>query len=143
MCLYVSWDCLIPVLLQGWLMLVWPVVVLLEFVQLFAVPLESQQFQCQASFEMLKEALITSPILKYPDPNKAYTFFTAASKHAWACVLTQEYQHEKDGKVFKINHPITFGSGLFKGSQLNLAALTKESFAIYPSIKSFPTTWKM
>ena len=26
-------------------------------------------FQCQACFEMLKDALITSPILKYPDPN--------------------------------------------------------------------------
>ena len=91
--------------------------------------------QCQASFEMLKETLLTSPNLKYPDPNKAYTLFTDASKHAWACVLTQEYQYEKDGKTFKINHPITFASGLFKGSQLNWAALTKEAFAIYVSIK--------
>ena len=91
--------------------------------------------QCQVSFEMLKEALITSPIIKYPDPNKAYTCFTDASKYAWAYVLTQEYQHEKDGKVFKINHPITFASGLFKRSQLNWAALTKEAFAIYFSIK--------
>ena len=91
--------------------------------------------QCQASFEMLKDALITSPILKYPDPNKPYTLFTDASKHAWACVLTQEYEHEKDGKTYKINHPITFASGLFKGSQLNVAALTKEAFAIYSSIK--------
>ena len=49
--------------------------------------------------------------------------------------MTQEYQHEKDGKIFKINHPITFASGLFKGSQLNWAALTKEAFAIYSSIK--------
>ena len=93
--------------------------------------------QCQASFEMLKEALITSPILKYPDPKKAYILFTDASKHAWACVLTQEYQYEKDGKTFGINHPITFASGLFKGSQLNWAALTKEAFAIYSSIKKF------
>ena len=38
--------------------------------------------QCQASFEMLKDALITSPILKYPDPNKPYTLLTDASKHA-------------------------------------------------------------
>ena len=91
--------------------------------------------QCQASFEMLKDALITSSILKYPDPNKPYTLFTDASKYAWACVLTQEYEHEKDGKVFKINHPITFASGLFKGSQLNWVALTKEAFAIYSSIK--------
>ena len=91
--------------------------------------------QCQAPFEMLKEALITSPILKYPDPNKAYTLFTDASKHAWACVLIQEYQYEKDGKTFRIYHPITFASGLFKGSQLNWAVLTKEAFAIYSSIK--------
>ena len=48
--------------------------------------------QCQASFELLKDALITSPILKYPDPNKPYTLFTDASRHAWACVLTQEYE---------------------------------------------------
>ena len=91
--------------------------------------------QCQASFEMLKDALITSPILKYPDPNKPYTLFTDASKHAWACVLTQEYEHEKDNKTYKINHPITFASGLFKGSQINWAALTKEAFTIYSSIK--------
>ena len=38
-------------------------------------------------------------------------------------------------KVFKINHPITFASGLFKASQLNWAALTKEAFAIYSSTK--------
>ena len=91
--------------------------------------------QCQAAFEMLKEATITSPILKYPDPNKGYTLFTDASKYAWACVLTQEYQYEKDRKEYKINHPITFASGLFKGSQINWAALTKEAFAIYSSIK--------
>ena len=84
---------------------------------------------------MLKEAIITSPILKYPDPNKGYTLFTDASKYAWACVLTQEYQYEKGGKEYKINHPITFASGLFKGSQMNWAALTKEGFAIYSSIK--------
>ena len=91
--------------------------------------------QCQASFEMLKDALITSPILKYPDPNKPYTLFTGASKYAWACVLTQEHEDKKDGKVFKIKYPITFASGLFKGSQLNWAALTEEAFAIYSSIK--------
>ena len=41
----------------------------------------------------------------------------------------------KGMEKFKINHPITFASGLFKGSQLNWAALTKEAFAIYSSIK--------
>ena len=91
--------------------------------------------QCQAAFKMLKEAIITSPILKYPGPNKGYTLFPDACKYAWACVLTQEYEYEKDGKEYKINHPMTFASGLFKGSQMNWAALTKEAFAIYSSIK--------
>ena len=35
-------------------------------------------------FEMLKEPIIISPILKYPDPKKGYTLFTDASKYAWA-----------------------------------------------------------
>ena len=84
---------------------------------------------------MLKEAIITSPILKYPDPNRGYTLFTDASMYAWACVLTQEYQYEKDGKEYRINNPIISASGLFKGSQMNWAALTKEACAIYSSIK--------
>ena len=32
-------------------------------------------------------------------------------------------------------HPITYASGLFKGSQINWAALTKEAYAIYMSVK--------
>ena len=34
-----------------------------------------------------------------------------------------------------MNYPITYVSGLFKGSQLNWATLTKEAYAIYMSIK--------
>ena len=49
--------------------------------------------------------------------------------------LTQEYTHEMDGKSVKILHPILYQSGLFKGSQLNWACLTKEAYAIYMSIK--------
>ena len=59
---------------------------------------------------------LKEPVLKYPDPSKSYTLFTDASKYAWACVLTQEYEHEFDGKIKKILHPITYVSGLFKGS---------------------------
>ena len=45
--------------------------------------------KCQASFELLKEALIKEPILWFPDQNKPYTLYTNASKYAWSCVLTQ------------------------------------------------------
>ena len=47
--------------------------------------------QCQFSFEMLKDALMSAPILKYPDTDKPYTIFTGASKYGWAGVLTQEH----------------------------------------------------
>ena len=91
--------------------------------------------KCQKTFQLLKDMLLKEPVLKYPDPSKPYTLFTDASKYAWACVLTQEYEHEFDGKLKKILHPITYVSGLFKGSQVNWATLTKEAYAIYMSVK--------
>ena len=91
--------------------------------------------KCQTSFELLKEALIKEPILRFPDPNKPYILYTDTSKYAWSCVLTQQYTHDIDNKQIVVNHPITYISGLFKGSQLNWAALTKEAYAIYMSIK--------
>ena len=90
---------------------------------------------CQESFELLKISLMTEPILTYPDPNLPYVLFTDASKYAWACVLTQEKTHMVEGKEIKILHPITYMSGLFRGSQMNWACLTKEAYAIYMSIK--------
>ena len=38
-------------------------------------------------------------------------------------------------KEVKILHPIAYMSGLFRGSQMNWACLTKEAYAIYMSIK--------
>ena len=81
--------------------------------------------ECQLTFQLLKDLLLAEPILKYPDPNKPYVLYTDASKYAWSCVLTQEYEHEIEGKIKKIHHPITYASGLFKGSQINWATLTK------------------
>ena len=87
--------------------------------------------ECQQSFELLKEMLLREPILKYPDPDYGYILYTDASKYAWAGVLTQEYHYEDEGKTRKIHHPITYVSGLFRGPQINWAALTKEAYAIY------------
>ena len=84
---------------------------------------------------MLKTSLMTEPILTYPDPSFPYVLFTDASKYAWACVLTQEKTHIIEEKEVKILHPITYMSGLFRGSQMNWACLTKEAYAIYMSIK--------
>ena len=78
-------------------------------------------------FSDTKGILKQAPILRYPDPQANYTLYTDASKYAYAGVLTQH----NDG----VDHPITYVSGLFRGSQLNWATLTKEAYAIYMSVK--------
>ena len=77
--------------------------------------------QCPDSFELLKTSLMTDPILTYPDPSHPYVLFTDASKYAWVCVLTWEKMHTIGEKETKILHPITYMSGLFRGSKLNWA----------------------
>ena len=57
--------------------------------------------ECQMTFQLLKALLMAEPILKYPDPNKSYILYTGASKYAWSCVLTQEYEYEIEGKIKK------------------------------------------
>ena len=83
--------------------------------------------ECENCFQILKDFLQQAPILKYPDPQASYTLYTDASKYAYAGVLTQH----SNGT----DHPITYVSGLFCGSQLNWATLTKEAYAIYMSVK--------
>ena len=90
---------------------------------------------CQKSFELLKEALCGEPVLKYADTSKPYTLYTDASKYGWAGVLTQPHTMTIDGRSTTTDHPVAFVSGLFRGNQLNWAALTKEAFAIYMSVK--------
>ena len=83
--------------------------------------------KCENCFQILKEFLQKAPILKYPDPQANYTLYTDAPKYAYKGILTQN----TDGT----DHPITYVSGLFRGSQLNWATLTKEAYAIYMSVK--------
>ena len=78
-------------------------------------------------FQILKEFLQQAPIPRYPDPQASYTLYTDASKYAYSGMLTQHSD--------STDHPITYVSRLFHGSQLNWATLTKEAYAIYMSVK--------
>ena len=87
-------------------------------------------------FQMLKDMLCSAPIMKYPDTSKLYTLCTDTSKYGWAGVLTQSHMSTVDGER---NH---YGSSwchmsvvYFDGSQLSWAALKKEAYAIYMSVK--------
>ena len=91
--------------------------------------------QYDISFQMLKDTPCSAPILKYPDTTKPYTLYTDASKYGWAGVLTQKHTSMVNGKEITMDHPVSYVSGLFCGSQLNWAALTKETYAIYMSVK--------
>ena len=83
--------------------------------------------ECEKCFQILKEFLQQAPILKYPDPQQSYMLYMDASKYAYAGVLTQHCD--------STDHPITYVSRLFRGSQLNWATLTKEAYTIYMSVK--------
>ena len=83
--------------------------------------------ECDKCFHMLKDYLQEAPILRYPDPAADYILYTDASKYAYAGVLTQS--------IYGTDHPVAYMSGLFRGSQLNWAALTKEAYTIYMSVK--------
>ena len=61
--------------------------------------------------------------------------YTDASKYGWEGVLTQLHTTVIDGKAITTDHPVAYVSGLFRGSQINWAALTKEAYAIYMSVK--------
>ena len=91
--------------------------------------------ECGKAFATLKQSLCAQPILKYADTSKGYTLYTDASKYGWAGVLTQAHTSMVEGKTVTTDHPVAYVSGLFRGSQLNWAALTKEAFAIYMSVK--------
>ena len=72
------------------------------------------------------------PILRYPNLTQGYILYTDTSGIGWSGVLTQEHLNEK-GK--EKNHPICYISGQFRGSHLKWAALTKEAYAIYMSVR--------
>ena len=60
--------------------------------------------KCEFSFQTLKQALCTEPILKFTDPQRPYVLFTDASKFAWAGVLMQPYTEEIEGKTVTVHH---------------------------------------
>ena len=91
--------------------------------------------ECGKAFNFLKQSLCAQPILKFADTSKGYTLYTDVSKYGWAGVLTQAHTSMVEGKTVTTDHPVAYISGLFRGSQLNWAALTKEAYAIYMSVK--------
>ena len=94
-----------------------------------------QTENCKNSFEMLKQALFSRPIVVYPDPNHYCTLLRDGLKCAWSAVLTQAHTTVIGGKSVIHQHPVTYVNGLFQDSQLNWAVLTKEAYTVYKTVK--------
>ena len=60
--------------------------------------------QCDISFQMLKDALCSVLILKYPNMSKSYTMYTDTSKYGWAGVLTPKHTSVVNGKEITMDH---------------------------------------
>ena len=86
--------------------------------------MDTQMRKLFSNLERIPTASTNTPISR---PQANYTLYTDALKYTYAGMLTQD----SNGT----DHPITYVSGLFRGSQLNWATLTKEAYAIYMSVK--------
>ena len=60
---------------------------------------------------MLKDALCSALILKYPNTSKLYTLYTDASKYGWAEELTQKHTSTVNGKEIMVDQPVSYVSG--------------------------------
>ena len=49
------------------------------------------------AFETLKDTVMKSPILVYPDSKKPYILFMDTSKYAWSTMLKREHTTFIDG----------------------------------------------
>ena len=78
---------------------------------------------CQDAFQLLKEKLVSHPILRYPDFNKDFVLETDASIRGLGAVLNQE---QSDGML----HPIAYASRAISQSEANYAITELETLAV-------------
>jgi hypothetical protein len=78
--------------------------------------------KCQQSFDALKHAITTAPILKQPRCDLPFHLQTDTSQFAWGAVLSQEH----DGKW----HPVCFASHRFTPAQQRYGTPDQELIAI-------------
>ena len=83
--------------------------------------------ECNVAFNHLKQALISAPVLKLPNPELGYEMFTDASKQAVGAVLMQRY----DGKL----HPVAYYSQKLTSTEVNYPVHEFELLAIFKALK--------
>lgn len=85
---------------------------------------------CQKSFELIKERLVSAPVLAHYKPELPLRLYTDSSSYGLGCVLTQK---QGDGS----EKPIAFGSRSLNAAELKYSVIDKEALAIIYGIKKF------
>ena len=88
--------------------------------------------KCQAAFDLLKQKLISAPVLSYPrfGPEEKFIVETDASSLGIGAVLAQK---QKDGYV----HPVAYASRTLNPHERNYAITELETLALVWALKQF------
>jgi hypothetical protein len=79
------------------------------------------------SFETLKNAVTSAPVLKHPDPTRPFILETDASDFAIGGALIQDYDN--------VEHPVAFYSRKLNQDEVNYTVHDKELLGIVESLK--------
>lgn len=85
--------------------------------------------EANESFNLLKTALVSAPILKCPDFNKPFSIQTDASSYAIGAVLTQ--------KIDDCDHPIAYCSRTLSKPETNYSATERELLALLFALEQY------
>ena len=86
----------------------------------------------RSTFHKLKKAVMSAPVLAYPDPNKEYLLKIDALKLGLGAVLSQK---QSDGRY----HPVAFGNRALHEAEVNYHSKKLMFLAMKWSIKHFQT----
>ena len=86
--------------------------------------------ECEESFQTLKKALISTPILKAPDWNKIFHVHVDASAFAVECILAQPGEGNMDLSIYYANHQLNV-------VEKNYTTTEREGLGMIYAVKKF------
>ncbi|CAC5394883.1 Transposon Tf2-12 polyprotein,Transposon Tf2-11 polyprotein,Transposon Tf2-1 polyprotein,Transposon Tf2-7 polyprotein [Mytilus coruscus] len=86
--------------------------------------------QCQQAFETMKNALLTAPVLSYPDPNRSFILTCDASDKAIGYVLGQK---DDEGREYVV----AYGGKALSGPEKSYHTSEKECLAILRGVEAY------
>ena len=86
--------------------------------------------ECQKAFQQLKDALVSPPVLAYPDFSKSFTLETDASIKGLGAVLSQL---QDDNSL----HPVAYASRSVSGAEKRYAITELETLAVVWAVSHF------